>query len=184
MAAEEATLAIANSQRLTVYWNPVTLHTADALMKLGSMDAATAVSTAYGEASAWGIPIYEPLVGRCKEPLLQQPDRLDICRRLASVFRQGDTYITVMIGTVIAKRTWPEGTVEYQKAVETRRTLHYQLGAEMEAGTKLGFADKWAELNLRLLKEHDTEQQVAVGVIEAAGLSATPSADWVDRQQP
>ena len=49
-----------------------------------------------------------------------------------------------------------------------------------KASAKLGVNNKWAELNLRLLEETRTEQQVELGLIEAAGLNPVPPADWVD----
>ena len=108
------------------------------------------------------------------------PEHLEACRHLAAMLLQGDTYVTEMIGTVIAKRSWPDTSAEYQDAVAARRIAHYRMDTGLKGDEKLGIGTKWTELTLKLLAETRTEQQVGLGLIKAAGLNPDPPVDWLD----
>jgi hypothetical protein len=174
------TITMASAQRFDIYWNAIVLHSSRALIKTGTMDSVHAVVLAYGLGAALAIPSYQTISQGCKGALLGSAEQLTACRHLSEMLRNGDTYITEMIGTVVAKRSWPDTSPEFQDAVAARRLARYQMDMGIKASDKLGINSKWAELNLRLLEETRTEQQVELGLIKAAGLSPTPPADWVD----
>ena len=177
---QTVTTAMAKVQRFDVYWNTIVLRTSRALIKTGTMDSVHAVVLAYGLGAALAIPSYQPIGASCKGALQGPPEQLDACRHLAAMLRNGDTYLTEIIGTLIAERSWPETSPEFQDAVAARRIARYRMDAGLKADDKLGINNKWAELNLKLLEETRTEQQVGLGLIRAAGLSPIPSVYWVD----
>ncbi len=177
---QAVTIETARAPRFDIYWNTIVLRTSRALITTGTMDPAQAVATAYGVGAALAIPSYQTISASCKDALAGPPEHLDACRHLAAMLRQGDTYITEMIGTVITKRSWPDTSAEYQDAVAARRIAHYRMDTGLKADEKLGIGTKWSELTLKLLEETRTEQQVGLGLIKAAGLSPNPPVDWMD----
>jgi hypothetical protein len=177
-----ALLAIANTDRFDVYWNPLIVNTANAIIKTKTMDSATALVAVLGMVTAQTIPPYAPLVHACRGPPLLQADILAACRRVSTVLRRGDTYISELIGIAIAMRVWPEGSAEYQDAVEARRTAHYRMETEAKLILREKWDDAYAERYIRLLATHHTEQEAALERIVSAGMSPNPSADWQDRR--
>ena len=171
---------MARAKRFDIYWNTIVLRTSRALIGTGTMESDQAVVLAYGVGAALAIPSYQKISATCKGALQGPPDRLEECKHWAAMLRNGDTYLTEMIGVLIAKRSWPETSSEYKDAVAARRIARYRMDVGFKADEKLGINRKWADLTLKLLAETRTEQQVALGVIEAAGLNPMPPADWVD----
>lgn len=180
---QAVTIEMARASRFDIYFNTIVLRTSRALIKTGTMDPAQAVVTAYGVGAALAIPSYQTISASCKDALSGPPEHLDVCRHLAAMLRRGDTYITEMIGIVIAKRSWPDTSAEYQDAVAARRIAHYRMDTGFKADEKLGIGTKWAELTLKLLEETRTEQQVGLGLMKAAGLDPNPPVEWVDSRQ-
>jgi hypothetical protein len=177
-----ALLAIANTDRFDVYWNPLIVNTANAIIKTKTMDSATALVAVLGMVTAQTIPPYGPLFHACKGPSLQQADIVAACRRVSTVLRRGDTYITELIGIAIAMRVWPERSTEYQDAVEARRTAHYRMETEANLSLREKWDDAYAERYIRLLATHHTEQEAALEQIVSAGINPNPSADWKDQR--
>lgn len=177
---QAVSIAMAKAQRFDIYWNTIVLRTSRALIKTRSMDSVQSVVLAYGVGAALAIPSYQTISASCKDAMQKPSEQLEACRHLATMLRNGDTYLTEMIGTLIAKRSWPDASPEFQDAVAARRIVRYRMDVGFKADEELGINNKWAELNLRLLEETRTEQKVALGLIKAAGLNPVPPADWVD----
>ena len=173
--------AIANSERFDVYWNVTIVHTANAVIKVGTLDSPSAVVGAIGAAAAMAIPGYAPIAKAFKGELLKDPDLLATCRQISSVMRHGDTYITEMIGVAIAKRVWPEASTEYRDAVDAERLNRYRMATGVRLSNSHAWNRKYAEKYLHLLATHKTEQEVFLAEITNAGLSPTPPKDWTDR---
>ncbi len=173
-------LAIANSERFDLYWNAIILHTTDAVLKVHTLDSRTALVTAIGFASALDTPPYLQITNSCKGDYLKDPDAVQTCRRVASVLRRGDTYLTELLGTDIAKRAWAAGSAEYQDAVDARRLGYYRIAMNEKSIPEV-FHRKYMEKHLALLATHRTEQEVALAEILGAGLNPTPPSDWTDK---
>jgi len=90
------------------------------------MSVADSEVTIIGYLAAVSIPPYQTIANSCKGERLQQPRITEVCRGGANALQNGDTYITQMIGVAIAKRVWPEDSVEWQAAVEERRVYDYR----------------------------------------------------------
>ena len=176
---ESALAAIAASERFDIYWNPLIVHTANALMKSGRMPAPNALASAIGSGAAQWIPAFQPLTAGCKGGALGRPEALAQCRRLSAVLRRGDTYITEMLGLSIAKRLWAVGSPEYQEVIAASRVARYRMDATAKANLDFEGA-KGAKRYLELLATHRTEQEVALAEITAAGLAPDPGPDWKD----
>jgi hypothetical protein len=57
---------------------------------------------------------------------LQQPGVIETCRGIAKAFRNGDNYLTEMLGVAITKRVWAEDSPEWKAAAEERRAYDYR----------------------------------------------------------
>lgn len=178
-------VAISISERFSVYWNPTIVHTANAVIRTQAMEPKNAFVRAIGVAAAQVIP-YKAITDFCQGRSLERPEVLATCRRLAAVLRHGDTYLTEMVGLVLAKRVWPEGSAEYQAAVNARRVVQYRTDTDNRLTTRKVLDNVWVQNRLQLLAAHDTEQEVVLADITNAGLSpnpprARPLGKWVPR---
>ncbi|MBV8144662.1 MAG: hypothetical protein JO184_06615 [Gammaproteobacteria bacterium] len=176
-------VAVGNSERFDIYWNPLIATTANAMVGTKTMGPSEALVDVIGVLAAQAIPAYQSLTHACQGASLEEPDTLTACRRVAAVLQRGDTYITEMIGTSIAKRVWPEGSAEYQDAVEASRVARYRIDIVAAIGARSPWNKESAAQHLRLLATHRTEQEVALAEITNAGKSPNPSAEWKDPTQ-
>ena len=170
--------AIAGAKRFDIYWNPTIARLSAAVSDQHAMDMPTALTAVIGTEAALAIPAYQDLSMACKAPALQEPGRTEACRKISEVLRRGDTYITEMIGVAIAKRVWPEASVEYASAVEARRLAHYRMhtmGSILPASFR---TEAEARQYVTLLATHRSEQEAAIAVITAAGKSPDPPPNW------
>lgn len=172
-ALHAALVAVANSERFGIYWNASIVHTANAVIRTGAMEPKNAFVRAFGAAAATWIP-YKAITDFCQGRSLEQPDVLATCRRLAAVLRRGDIYLTEMIGLAVARRVWPEGSAEYQAAVEARRVAQYRTDTDNRLTIRKVLDNVWVQSHLALMAAHDTEQQVVLADLTSAGLNPDP----------
>jgi hypothetical protein len=176
-AALQATLtAISNTERFGVYWNQSIVHTANAVIRARAMEPKSAFVAAIGAAAAQTIP-YKPMTDLCQGRALEQPEVLATCRRLAAVLRRGDTYLTEMVGLLLARRVWPQGSAEYQAAVDARRVAQYRTETDDRLTTGRVLDSVWVQGRLEMLATHGTEQEVVLADITTAGLNPDPPPD-------
>jgi hypothetical protein len=176
-AAGKTTLAaIAGAERFSVYWNQSIVHTAGAVIRVRAMDPKSAFVAAIGAAAAQTIP-YQPLTDFCQGRALEQTEALATCRRLAAVLRRGDTYLTEMVGLLLARRAWPPGSPEYQSAVDARRVAQYRAQTDDRLTTRRVLDGAWVQRRLEMLATHATEQEVVLADITTAGLDPDPPPD-------
>ncbi|MGA3242502.1 MAG: hypothetical protein ABSG03_40180, partial [Bryobacteraceae bacterium] len=105
---------------------------------------------------------------------------LSTCRRVSTVMRNGDTYLTEMIGIAIAKRAWPEGSPTYVDALSARRVAHYRMDADGKLSLHRFFSSEYAAKRLQLMMEKKTEQEVNLAEILNARWSPNPPPDYSD----
>jgi len=172
--------AIALSRRFDIYWNVTVAHVTNALLKTHTLDLPTALLDSIGLVSAIAVPPYQPLVNACKGDALQDPEELSICRRVATVMRGGDTYLTDMVGIAIAKRVWPEGTPAYVDALSDMRVAHYRMETDATLSGRGFLSSGYAAKRLQLMQEKRTEQEVVLAEILNAGVSADSPSGYVD----
>jgi hypothetical protein len=172
--------AVANSERFDLYWNAIVLHATNAILKTGTMDSPTALTSVLGTVTAVAIPGYESLSRVCKGESLEEPNIRAECRRASQLLRSGDTYLSELIGIAIAKRVWPEGSAEYESALAARRTVRYRMHMDLEVNIRADFNEEFANNYLKLVATHQTEQEVGLAQIVDAGFSPDPPEDWQD----
>ena len=181
-AAVHKTLeAIAASARFDIYWNATIVHVTTAIVNTRSMDLPTAVDAINGVAAALTIPPYQPILNACKGDFLKDPVVVATCRRVASVMRRGDTYMTEMVGVGIAKRAWPDGSTEFLDAVNAKRVAHYRIHVDGQVAIQRARNARYAAKRLQLMTENKTEQGVSLAEIIDAKLSPNPPSDWTDK---
>jgi carboxylesterase type B len=175
----ESTLtSMAGGERYDTYWNALVAHTASALIRTQVIDGATAAMTATEVVAAQVLP-YQPIANGCSGKVLEQPKMLDTCRRLATVFRHGDTYLTEIFGESLAMRLWPKDSPEYREAAEARRVAHYRMDIENNQADRFTGQDG-SQRYLQLLATHRTEQEVWLADIATSGQSANPPPGWIE----
>ena len=167
--------AIASSKRFDIYWNESIAHLTAAVLKVGALDATTALTELIGTGAAFALPPYHNIAEGCSAPATNDVGRRDVCRSIATVMRNSDTYITEMVGIAIATRVWPQGSSEFTDAVGARRVMEYRMSIQAEASID---TDAGARSYLALLTTHRTEQEVVLAVIAEEGKSPDPPADW------
>ena len=177
--------AIGRTTRFDIYWNTLTARLSWAVAGSGQMNLPTAITAVIGELATVSIPAYQDVsTVACKGDTLDRPGRRDLCRAVARCFRNGDTYITEMIGLAIAKRVWPTDSAEYRDALEARRVYEYRV-------SQLDKTDAWRVMNqkraqeyLHLLESHRTEQDVFKAQLEERHIDPTPPVDWAAKPTP
>lgn len=180
-ALREALSAIGSSKRFDLYWNATVVHATNAMLRTHELGLPAAFINAAGLAAAAVIPIYQPILKSCTGDDLRDPDRLNSCRRVAAVMRNGDTYVTEMVGLTLTEQVWPEGSSEYADAVAARRVAHYRMETDGEMGVHLVSSSKVAAKRLALMTEKRTEQEVASAEIASVGASPNPPADYREK---
>jgi hypothetical protein len=123
---DTALTAISLSERVDIYWTTLIAHLSRAVASTKEVTLEQAEVTIIGYLAAQAIPAYQYVSKSCKGERLQQPGITDECRRLSKAMRNGDTYLTEMIGVNIAKRVWPEDSPEWKAAAEQRRVYDYR----------------------------------------------------------
>lgn len=171
---------IASSKRFDTYWNTTVVHVTRALLRTKTMDLRTAFTTATGVAAAIVFPPYQPIMNACKGEFLKDPDGLANCRRVASVMRRGDSYLTELVGLAIAKRAWPEGSAEFMEAVDAGRVAHYRMHMEGQVSLKQLWRPRYTARRLQLMTEYRTEQEVVSAEISSAKLNPNPPSGWTE----
>jgi hypothetical protein len=180
-ALRGALSAIGSSKRFDLYWNATVVHATNAMVRTHELGLSAAFINAAGLSGATVIPIYQPILKACKGDALHDLDWLESCRRVAAVMRNGDTYITEMVGLTLVKQVWPEGSSEYADAVAARRVAHYRMETDGELGVHLMSSSKVAAKRLALMTAKRTEQEVASAVIASVGDSLNPPADYREK---
>jgi hypothetical protein len=178
-AAKIAALsALARTERVDVYWTTLIVHLTRALADTHQLPLAQALGDVIGAVGARALPAYMPTLSLCKGERLNNDEVLQDCRRVASAFEQGDTFITEMIGLAIARRAWPADSPEWKAAQEETRVAGYRMHASGQLELKSWFGARWAQEFLSLCEQNRREQDVALAQIVKAGKSPDPPPDW------
>jgi hypothetical protein len=179
-AYEEDIRAISYSKRFDIYWNMTIAHATGALIGLHQLSARAALTQIMGAADAVQIPPYHSLIAGCQRDQLGDAETLDACRRLAAVLRNGDTYLTEMVGLGIAMRAWPDGSDQRREAMRRLRASHYIADQEFRRAVAHAGSDAAATAYLDLAGSHRSEQAVFSADLQQAGIATEPPADWVE----
>jgi hypothetical protein len=172
-ATDAALTAIAHSERVDLYWTTLIGHLSAAAAHTGRMSLDEAMLTVTGIVAAIAIPAYLPASNSCKGDRLERDNMRDVCRGVARALENGDTLITEMIGVAIAKRVWPEGSPEWQAAVERRRVYEYRT-ALWRPLEPVSWTGKQAKDYITLCLAYPREQQVMRAQLIAAGKAPDP----------
>jgi hypothetical protein len=178
-AAKIAALsALARAERVDVYWTTLIVHLTRALAATHQLPLHQALVDIIGTVDPGALPNYTPTLSLCKGERLNNDEVLQDCRRVASAFEQGDTFITEDVGLTIAKRVWPADSTEWKAAQEETRVATYRTHASGQLELKSGVGARWAQEFLSLCEQNRREQDVALAQIVKAGKSPDPPPDW------
>jgi hypothetical protein len=172
-ATDVALTAISHSERVHIYWTTLITHLSRAVANTKRMSLEQSEIAVIGYLAALAIPAYQYVSNSCKGERLQQPGVTETCRRVAKSLQNGDTYITEMIGVAIAKRVWPQDSLEWKAAAEEHRVYAY----------RAKFFSKWSERDakhaeeyLALCSQNRREQDVFAAQLAAEGHDPNPPA--------
>jgi hypothetical protein len=181
-AAATAALAdLARTQRVDTYWTSLVVHLTDALAATGDVPLNDALVDVIGVLAAQSMPAYRSTSELCLGPRLANVERLEDCRRVASAFQLGDTYITAMIGAVIARRVWPVDSLQWRAAAESRRVYEYRSELWTRSEAALLRDPQRVRTFLSLCAQNRREQDVYSAVLIDEGKSPDPPPDWKPR---
>src|SRR5262249_54735200 len=169
---ESVLTSMAAGERFDPSWNPLSAPTAGALTRTNVTDGAPAAVTASEVVAAQALSL-QPITNGCSGKALDQPKMLDTCRRLSTVLRHGDTYLTEISGETLAMRVWRKGSPENSDAAEARRVAHYRMSIENQAADRFT-GQEGSQRYLQLLATHRTEQEVWLADIHTSGASPNP----------
>jgi hypothetical protein len=170
--------AMGESKRFDIYWTTSIAHLTHALLKVKVYDARTALIGVIGVEAATAMPAFKNILNACKGAALLDADRFKACQGIASALRNGDTFITEMLGAGLAKRIWPEGSAQYNDAVRARRVALYRLDSLRHIGWANLDHNRDANEYLKLAGGHASEQEMDEEILTRAGKSTVPPDDW------
>jgi hypothetical protein len=174
-ATDAALKAIGHSERVEIYWTTLTAHLSRAAARTGKIWLEDASTTIVGYLAAEAIPVYSAASLGCKGDRLLRGEIVESCRRVATSFQRGDNYLTESIGISIAKRVWPEDSLQWKAAAEARRVIDYRLKFIMQLNQK---GEKPIEEYIALCEKYPREQDVFIAQMIAAGENPNPPANW------
>ena len=93
-AKSAALAAISRSERLDIYWTTLVARLSRATAKTKAVSLTEAEISVIGILAAQAIPAYQVLSNACKGERLKRNDVVEVCRGIAKVLQDGDTYIT------------------------------------------------------------------------------------------
>jgi len=169
---------MAGASRFDLNWNALSLHIAEAHRKAGVRSLLSASQDAARAELVLMMPLWMPISESCKGKLLETPERLDACRRISQIMRQGDTIFTQGVGQTIAARVWPETSAEYQDVLREQRELKYRVNRSTEYARDHPEDEESATWYLSVLRATQTEGDVLRAMLVRAGIDPAPPADW------
>jgi hypothetical protein len=132
-----------------------------------------------GILAAQAIPAYHLIVNLCKGAGLREADVIGDCRAVALALERGDTYITEMVGVIIAKRVWPADSAEWKEAGDARRVYQYR----SRLFQRIAFSSLKDEVSasryLALCAQNRREQDVQRAALIDGGTNPDPPPDWI-----
>jgi hypothetical protein len=177
---EAARGELAQSKRVTLYWNHTVSHLAKAMAGKAGFDSGTAVAEVIGIEAAL-MSALDPISRACQAQEIQRPDVLGQCRQIAAAFRHGDTSVVEANGTSLALRLWPAGSAERLEVSNERHILRYRVELMTRHGAQLN-SPQATEALAGLLGQFPTQQTAMRALYIRLGLTPDPPANWVDPQ--
>jgi len=174
-AEHNALAQLARADHFDIYWTRLIARLVPAAATTQTMPLPDTEASVIGFLAARAIPAFRAVSEACKGERLQRPEDLEVCRGVARTFERGDSYISEMMGRSLARRLWPEGSPEWNAAVEARRVFEYrtQLSTKLDAPT---LDESGAERFLVLCAQNRREQDVLVDRLRDAGQNPDPPA--------
>ncbi len=172
-AAKDAALAqLARSTRVDIYWTALIARLSSATAQTGAMSLKDAEVSIIGVLAAQAIPALHNVSAECRGRL-EHADALEVCRRIAQAFENGDTYMIEMLGVAIATRVWPEQSPAWTAAADARRAYEYR--SKLSKGIDgRPWDDATARNFLALCTQNRREQDVLRARLVAAGENPDP----------
>lgn len=169
--------AIASSDGAETYWTGLIARLAPKLMAAGQ-SRSQAIGWVAGGLTVDSIPRYSPLMKACQGERLKTDDVIEQCRAVAAILMRGDTIVTELIGTAIARNVWPPDSPQLHAALDARRVYQYRSSVYSAANHKEMDDEAYAARYLELITQSRREQDVVRAQLLDAGLNPDPPADW------
>jgi hypothetical protein len=170
--------ALAQSQRITMYWNTLVSHLTGAAAGRQGFDTVAAMVEVIGVEAAMMSPL-QPVSRACSEQDVEEAEVLAQCRRIAASFMKADTVLFEAFGTTLALRLWPEGSAESQQITLERRGLRYRMQQMSNLAAKFNSPTATRDL-AGYVERYPTEQSALRALFTNLGVAPEPPANWVD----
>ena len=170
--ASDAILAgIGRSDRVDIYWTTLIAHLTRATARTHEVSLNEAQNLIIGALAGSIIPAFAVVSNSCKGERLARPEIVETCQGVARALMRGDTYITEMMGVIIAKGVWPEASPEWRAAEDARRLFEYR--SKLSASDSADAAH--TEEFLALCEKNRREQDVFMAQLISEGKNPNPS---------
>jgi len=170
--ASDAILAgIGRSDRVDIYWTTLIAHLTRATARTHEVSLNEAQNLIIGALAGSIIPAFAVVSNSCKGERLARPEIVETCQGVARALMRGDTYITEMMGVIIAKGVWPEASPEWRAAEDAWRLFEYR--SKLSASDSADAAH--TEEFLALCEKNRREQDVFMAQLISEGKNPNPS---------
>lgn len=171
--------ALAQAQRIDMYWNRIVSRLATATVSQGSFDAGTAVTELIGSESAFSLPL-QPVSRVCMVQHFTTAERLEKCRLISAALRHSDTALVEASGTSLGVGLWPAASAERQEIVAERRALRYRVEVMTRNEAKLN-SPETSRMLATLIPKYPSEQTTMRALYVQLGLDPDPPVGWKDQ---
>ena len=172
---QEILQKLAASEHVDIYWTTLVARLSLAAAATGDLTLPEAELAIIGALAAQGIPAFAVASKACSGERLDRPGVRAMCRGIARTLQRGDAYITALAGGAIARRVWPEGSPEWNEALQTHRTFEYRIKLWQKLEPVL-YEKSAVERYLVLCSRNRREQDVLVSELVEAGENPNPPA--------
>lgn len=163
-----------------VYWNPLVAHLSQALIQTHRATEHGLTTLVISELASLSWPAFGDVAKACKGDALLDADRLQACRDVSRVLRDGDSTLVEAVGLAIALRAWPADDPVAREAADRQRVLRYQTFVAGDETMRETTTDNGALRYLKRLAAYPREQESAAALLAELHKPLEPPEGWKD----
>jgi hypothetical protein len=191
-AIDSTLVALGNSERLYVYFDPLVAATAPQLARVrhrgpgqpSRRELAQATFEMIGVIAASVLPPSQAFFSSCKGIALQLDGRLERCRQAARTFEHADTFIVEGLGLSLQQRLWPADSAEGRAVTAKRRVFQYRLEEYNRVALSASVVAELPTDVVDVFRAHEREQDAALAYFAKSRIPINPPAGWTSNSLP
>ncbi len=163
-----------------IYWNPLVAHLSQALIQTHRATEHGLTTLVISQLASLALPAFGDVGKACRGDALLDADRLQACRDVSRVLRNGDSTIVESVGLAIALRAWLADDPVAREAGERQRVLRYQTFVAGDESMRETTTDNGALHYLKRLAAYPREQESAAALLAELHKPLAPPDGWKD----